>query len=371
MIESVLLPQTYLARGQSEILACWFDDVHLLRPPDLSQEQGEMTDVPPEVFKILEVSQNSEDIGLPPASLQNLMYRWEGWISSHGGTGDLDTIKAGIKPHQPDLETTRAIMQQIIGGAQPARQPERPPSVSPGLVLKLAHLLEKQMGEVRSLTNSLATQQVHMAELLEMYQDEDSPAEFEKIDPNPTGPMGLVMEDESLADYRLKAWASLAPFEKKKNLTSLTLSPQAALLLLERANFILGGKPVGSADGAQSLLWAPVSLSMAGTTLAREMLRMRLPGPTEADEFKQALGEMLEALKNEPLSMELIKFMQYTGDIWLVSGGAQQPGSRLALMAFPGYSLAGLLEVMKGRSAKPDSPGTSCPLWVLWSAGRW
>jgi hypothetical protein len=104
------------------------------------------------IYKTLEASQNSEDIGLAPGSLQDLMHRWEGWISSHGGAGDLDTIKAGIKPHQPDLETTRAIMQQIIGGAQPEQRSEKSPSTSPGLVLKLAHLLEKQMGEVRSLT---------------------------------------------------------------------------------------------------------------------------------------------------------------------------------------------------------------------------
>jgi hypothetical protein len=55
--------------------------------------------------------------------------------------------------------------------------------------------------------------------------------------------MGLEMEDESLADYRLLAWASLAPFEKIKDLTPLTLSPQVAMLLVERANLILGGKP--------------------------------------------------------------------------------------------------------------------------------
>jgi hypothetical protein len=183
------------------------------------------------------------------------MHRWEGWISSHGGTGDLDTIKAGIKPHQPDLETTRAIMQQIIGGAQPKRRPEKPPTVSAGLVLKLAHLLEKQMGEVRSLTNSLATQQEHLAELLGLDQEEEPPAEFQKIDPSPMGPMSLEMEDESLAHYRLRAWASLAPFEEIKNLMPLTLSPQAALLLLERANLVLGGKPIRSPAGAQSFLW--------------------------------------------------------------------------------------------------------------------
>jgi hypothetical protein len=63
MIKSVLLPQTYLARDMSETLAHCFDEVYLLRPPGLTQEQGEMTDGPPEVFKILEVSENSEDIG--------------------------------------------------------------------------------------------------------------------------------------------------------------------------------------------------------------------------------------------------------------------------------------------------------------------
>ncbi len=366
MIKSVLLPQTYLARDQSEILARCFDEVHLLRSPDLTEEQRGISGSQPEVFKTLEASEKSEDIGSAPGALQDLMHRWEGWMSRHGGAGDLDTIKAGIKAPQPDLETTRAIMQQIIGGVQPARRSDKLPTVSAKLVLKLAHLLEKQIGEVRSMINSLDAQQQHMSELLGINQDGEPPTEYQKIDPNPMGPVGLEMEDESLAAYLLQAWASLAPFEEIKNLMPLTLSPQAALLLLERVNLKLGGKPVRSAAGAQSLLWPPISLSMAGTTLAREVLRLRLPGPTEAVEFKQTLGEMLEALNNEPLSMELIKFMQYTGGVWLASGGAQQPGSRLALMAFPGYSLAGLLEFMKGRSATPDSLGTSCPFWVLW-----
>jgi hypothetical protein len=366
MMKSVLLPQTYLARDQSEILARCFDEVYLLRPPDLSQEQGEMAGGRPELFKILEASQNNEDIGLTPGSLQDLMHRWEGWISSHGGAGDLETIKAGIKPHLPDLETTRAIMQQIIGGAQPKRRQEKPPNVSAGLLLKLAHLLEKQMGEVRSLTDGLDAQQEQMSELLGINQDGEPLAEFQKIDPSPMGPMGLEMEDESLADYRLRAWASLAPFEKIENLTPLTLSPQAALLLLERANLVLGGKPIRSAAGAQSLLWPPVSLSMAGTTLAREALRLRLPSPEETLDFKQALGLMQKSLAEAPLSPGLIKSMQDAGGDWLASGGPQRPGRRLALMVFPGYSLAGLLEFMKGRSAKPDNPGASCPLWVLW-----
>ena len=125
-MKSVLLPHTYLDRDQSETLASCFDEVYLLRPPELTQEQGEMADGRPEIFKILEASQNNEDIGLTPGSLQDLMHRWEGWISSHGGAGDLDTIKAGIMPHIPDLETTRAIMHQIIGGAQSKRRQENP-----------------------------------------------------------------------------------------------------------------------------------------------------------------------------------------------------------------------------------------------------
>jgi hypothetical protein len=51
MIKSVLLPQTYLARDQSEILARCFDEVYLLRPPDLSQEQEEMAAGWPEYTK--------------------------------------------------------------------------------------------------------------------------------------------------------------------------------------------------------------------------------------------------------------------------------------------------------------------------------
>ena len=366
MIKSVLLPQTYLARDQSEILARCFDEIYLLRPPDFSKEEGEMADGWPEIFKTLKASQNDEDIGLTPGSLQDLIHRWEGWISSHEGAGDLDTIKAGIKPHLPDLETTRAIMHQIIGGAQPKRRSDPHPTVSAGLVLKLAHLLEKQMGEVRSLTSSLDAQQEHMSELLGINQDGEPPAEFQKIDPSPMGPMGQEMEDESLADYRLRAWASLAPFEEIKDLTPLTLSPQAALLLLERANLILGGKSVRSAAGAQSLLWPPVSLSMAGTPLAREVLRLRLPGPEEALDFKQALGLMQKTLAESPLSPDLIKSLQDAGGGWLASGGPQRPGRRLALMVFPGFSLTGLLALMKGRPVNPDSPGASCPLWVLW-----
>jgi hypothetical protein len=366
MIKSLLLPQTYLARDRSEILARCFDEVYLLRPPDFTQKQEEMAAGWPEIYKTLEASQNSEDIGLAPGSLQDLMHRWEGWIASQRSDGALDTIKAGIKPHQLDQETTRTIMHQIVGGAQPEQRSEKSPSTSPGLVLKLVHLLEKQMDELRTMSSGIDAQQEHMTELLGVNQDGEPPADFQKINHSPMGQDGLEMEDESLAAYRLLAWASLAPFEKIKDLTPLTLSPQVAMLLVERANLILGGKPDRSPAGVQSLLWPPVSLSMAGTTLAREVLRLRLPGPEDAVDFKRALGVMLGTLREAPLSPAMVKSLQDTGGTWLDTGDDQRPGNHLTLMVFPGYSLAGFLELMRGQSAKPDSPGANYPLWVLW-----
>jgi hypothetical protein len=178
--------------------------------------------------------------------------------------------------------------------------------------------------------------------------------------------MGLEVEDESLASYRLHAWACLAPFEQIKDLAPLTLSPQAAVLLLERANTFLGGKPIRSAAGVQSLLWPPVSLSMAGTSLAREALRLRLPLPEEAPEFKKALDMMLAAIGESPMSADLLKSLQEIGGAWLESGGPQRPGGRMGLMVFPGYSMAGLVNLMKGQASEPEMPGASCPLWVLW-----
>jgi len=233
-------------------------------------------------------------------------------------------------------------------------------------VLKLAHLLEQQMGEMRSLAIGIDSQQEHMSELLGVNQDEEVPAEFQKLAPGLLGSLSLEMEDESLTAYRLQAWACLAPFKQIKNLTPLTLSPQAASLLLERANLVLGGKPVRSSAGAQSLLWPPFSLSMAGTSLAREALRLRLPSQEESAGFKEALGKILEALGEAPLSSDLLKSMQEIGGPWLESGGPQRPGGRLSLMVFPGYGLAGLLNLMKGQTKEPETPDASCPLLVIW-----
>lgn len=366
MIKSVVLPQTFLARDQSGILAACFDEVFLLRPPDISQAQMDAEDGRPGGVKTLEASPNSEDIGFDPVRLNHLMHQWESWIASHRDSGALGTLKAETKPPQPDLETTRSIKRQITGGAQPENRPENQPPASSALVLKLAHLLEQQMGEMRSLAIGIDSQQELMSELLGVNQDEEPPAEFQKLAPGLLGSLSLEMEDESLTAYRLQAWACLAPFEEIKNLAPLTFSPQAASLLLERANSILGGKPVRSSAGAQSLVWPPVSLSMAGTSLAREALRLRLPSQEESAGFKQALGKILYALGQAPLSSDLLKSMREIGGDWLESGGPHSPGGRLSLMVFPGYGLEGLLGLMKDQGMEPETPGSNCLLLVIW-----
>jgi hypothetical protein len=366
MTKIVIAPQTYLAPDLSGILAHCFDEVYLLRPPDLSPDQWEVAGEPPGVFKTLEPSEDNEDIGLDPGKLRDLMHQWETWVAGKRENGALETIKAGVRPPLPDQENSRAIKHQILGGAQPEEQPEKPPSASPGLVLNLAHLMEKKMAEIRSLAGRVDDQQAHMSELLGLDQGDAPPADFQNTAPGLLGSLGREMEDESLTAYRLQAWACLAPFESIKNLTPLTLSPQAALLLLARANDILGGKAVRSAAGVQNLLWPPVSLSMAGTSLAREALRLRLPAPEEAAGFKKALGMMSAALGQAPLSSDLLESLQEIGAAWLESGGPDRPGGRLGLMVFPGYTLAGLLSLMKGQASKPENPGASCPLWVLW-----
>jgi hypothetical protein len=366
VIKSVVLPQTYLARDQSGILAGCFDQVFLLRPPDISQAQVDVEEGRPGVFKTLEASPNSEDIGFDPIHLKHLMHHWESWIASHRDSGALETMKAGTKPPQPDLETSRSIKHQIIGGAQAEKRPENQPPASPALVLKLAHLLDQQMGEMRSLATGIDSQHERMSELLGVNQDEEPTAEFQEAAPGLLGSLSLEMEDESLTAYRLQAWACLASFEGIKNLTPLTFSPQAASLLLERANFILGGKPVRSSAGAQSLVWPPVSLSMAGTRLAREALRFRLPSQEESAGFKEALGKILYALGSAPLSSDLLESMQKIGGDWLESGGPQRSGGRVSLMAFPGYGMAGLLNLMRGQNMEPDTPHASCPFLVIW-----
>lgn len=366
MTKTVLVPQTYLDRALSDTLAHCFDEVYLLKTPEISQEPENGERKLPAMFKTLEASYNGDDIGLEPGTLKGLMQRWEVYLASQRGDGDLETIKAGIKPQQPDMESTRAIVHQILGGPQPQRQPKKPPSASPALVLELAHQMDKKAADLRSALNRADAQQDRLAELLGQNQEGEPPAEFQKVAPSLVASMGLQMEDESLASYRLQAWASLAPLEKIKNLSPLTLSPQAAVLLLERANTFLGGKPIRSAAGVQSLLWPPVSLSMAGASLAREALRLRLPLSEEAPEFKRALSMMLETIGQAPMSVDLLKSLQEMGGPWLESGGLQRPGGRVGLMVFPGYSMAGLVNLMKGQASEPELPGASCPLWVLW-----
>jgi hypothetical protein len=219
---------------------------------------------------------------------------------------------------------------------------------------------------MRSLAIGIDSQQEQMSELLGVNQDEDPPVEFQKLAPGLLGSLSLEMEDESLTAYRLQAWACLAPYELVKDLTPLTLSPQAASLLLERANLVLGGKPVRSSAGALSLVWPPVSLSMAGTSLAREALRLRLPSQEESAGFKEALGKILYALGNAPLSSDLLESMQEIGGDWLESGGPHKPAGCMSLMVFPGYGMAGLLNLMKGKSMEPETPQASCPLLVIW-----
>jgi len=366
MSKIVLVPQTYLAPDLTSILAHCFDEVYLLKSPDISEEAANGDRKLPEMFITIEASDNDDDIGLDSGTLKNLMHRWEVFITRQRGEGTLEEIKAGVRPRKPELETTRAIMSQIIGGAQPEKQTQKPPFASPALVLKLAHLMDQKAVELRSMAKSVDSQQELLSAILSPNQEDEPSAEFQRGTPSLVGSMGLEMEDEALASYRLKAWASLAPLEKIENLAPLTLSPQAAVLLLERANTFLGGKPVRSAAGVQSLLWPPVSLSMAGVTLAREALRLRLPLQDESLEFKKALDKMIEAIGQAPMSVDLMKSLQDIGGSWLEHGGAQKPGGRLGLMVFPGYSMAGLVNLMKGQASEPEMPGASCPLWVLW-----
>jgi hypothetical protein len=366
MTKSVLVPQTYLARDIPVTLARCFDEVYVLKPPDISFESEDAAEKLPDMFKTLEASSNDDDIGLDSSMLEELMHRWEIFISRQHDGGAIGEIKAGVRPRQPDMETTRKIMRQIIGGVQPESQPQSPPPASPALVLKLAHLMDQKAAESRSLAKSFDSQQEVLSAMLGPNQVDEPPADYQRSTPSLVGSMGLEVEDESLASYRLHAWACLAPFEQIKDLAPLTLSPQAAVLLLERANTFLGGKPIRSAAGVQSLLWPPVSLSMAGTSLAREALRLRLPLPEEAPEFKKALDMMLAAIGESPMSADLLKSLQEIGGAWLESGGPQRPGGRMGLMVFPGYSMAGLVNLMKGQASEPEMPGASCPLWVLW-----
>ena len=366
MTKSVLLPQTYLARDLAGNLARCFDEVYLLRPVVLAQGETHALKAHPEEYEILAASQIGEDNGFDPSELKGLIHQWEDWIAGQRGSGNLDTLKAGVSPPPPDQETSSAIMNQVKSGRLLEERRDKPPSAPPGLVLQLAHLLEKQGAEMRSLAAGVGAQQEHMSELLGQGMEGDPPAEFQKIDPLPLRPMGLEMEDESLTSYRLQAWASLAPFARIKDLTPMTTSPEAALLLLERANLVLGGKPVRSAAGAQRLLWPPESPSMVGAVLAREALRLKLPLPQEATGFKEALGRMLKALGEAPLSADLLKSLQAIGASWLESGDSQPSAGCLSLVVFPGYGLAGLLNLMKGQLAEPEAPGASCPLWVLW-----
>ena len=366
MSKIVLTPQTYLAPDLPATLAHCFDEVYLLRSPGISEEAANGDRKLSDMFITLEPSDNNDDIGLETEILEDLMHRWEVFITRQRRDGALDEIKAGVRPRQPDLETTRTVMRQLMNGAQPEKQLQKPPSASPALLLKLAHLMDQKAAELRSMAKSLDLQQEILSTMLGPNLEDEPPTEFQRVTPSLVGSMGLEVEDESLTSYRLKAWASLAPFQKIKSLTPLTLSPQAAVLLLERANTFLGGKPVRSAAGVQSLLWPPVSLSMAGVTLAREALRLRLPLPDEALEFKKTLNIMLEAIGQSPMSIELMKSLQEMGGSWLEHGGPQKPGGRLGLMVFPGYSMAGLVNLMKGHASKPESPGANCPLWVLW-----
>lgn len=366
MTKIVLIPQTYLAHDMSVTLAHCFDEVHVLRPPDISPESMSGEGKLPDMFKILDVSGNDGDIGLQTGMLQDLMHRWNEFIASQRGSGNLESIKAGVRPQQPDQETTRAIKHRVIGGAQAERQPQKPPSASPALLLKLAHLMDQEAADLRSIASSIDSKQEQLTHLFGQNPGGEQPPEFQMVHPTLIGSMGLEMEDETLASYRLKAWVCLAPFEKIKDLTPMTSSPQAAVLLLERANTFLGGKPIRSAAGVQSLLWPPVSLSTAGASLAREALRLRLPLPEETSEFKKALDLMLKSIGEAPLSADLLKDLQEIGGAWLEHGGSQKTGGRIGLMAFPGYSMAGLLKLMKGQATEPEAPGASCPLWVLW-----
>ncbi len=366
MTKIVLIPQTYLARDISVTLSHCFEEVHVLRPPDISPESMSGEGKLPDMFKILEVSGNDGNFGLQAGMLQDLMHRWDEFIASQRGSGNLETIKAGVRPQQPDQETTRAIMHRIVGGAQAEGKQQEPPSASPALLLKLAHFMDHEAADLRSIAGSIDSKQEQLTHLFGQNPDGEQPPEFQMVHPTLVGSMGLEMEDEALASYRLKAWVSLAPFEKIKTLTPLTLSPRAAVLLLERANIFLGGKPIRSAAGVQSLLWPPVSLSTAGSSLAREALRLRLPLPEETPEFKKALGLLVEAIGEAPLSTDLLKHLQEIGGAWLEHGGSQKTGGRMGLMAFPGYSMAGLLKLMKGQATEPEAPGSSCPLWVLW-----
>lgn len=363
MVKSIIFPQTFLTRDISETLAFCFNEVYLLRLADLF---GDVDDSPgrlPEMFRFLEATQTGGDLGPAPVNLQNLMNQWQAWVADHRGSGEVEIMKAGVKPPPPDRETSRALMNQIRSGRIDDDRMEKQPSAPPALVLNLAHLLDKQESEIsRSLAAADESQEKQMSELLGVDRDETIPAGSRVTDQHPLYPANRVMEPEAMIVHRLKAWAELAPRDGLDGLIPSTLSPQVAGLLMDRANLIRDG---ASPDGRMDFRQTPMPRPNKDAGPAREVLKLRLPGPGEGDRFRDTLTMMFKALGNGPLSSGLVKSIQEIGRDWAKLDNPEAASGCLSLVVFPGYSWSGLLDLMQNQPSRPDQGGIAYPLLVI------
>ncbi len=382
-----VFPRTVLDGDLLSLLVPWFESIKLVQPPALERGGGPPCAwVPP----VLSGSGLLQLLTPPPAGSRGMaaqLREWEEWIHQQEGTGQVEAVKAGIKPPPPP-ETVRTVMNQIRDFDKPEPgESGPPPGVRADLLLYLAHRRDQEAVEMAEIMARVEKGQEELGRVMGLEEEDTVPPDYQTAFAELLPPVDYSLPPEHQLPARLAAWAECAGRVDLGGARLAAAGLEAARLLLERANARFRDDPRSPAGAV-----LPEAPEPAGDDLplAREAARLLVPDLGGRDwedilalrdacrDLRQELAGLAARLEGSTWSPQLGSELAEQARS-LAQGMAQaasqaglEPrGQRgLSLLVFPGLGREHLLALMK-PGPPPGLPGPgagpgSCPLWVAW-----
>lgn len=391
---ALIFPHTALLRSMLGELFLFFEPLETLEPAGLGPADDWPALTAAGVTKVLAPAEPPDPAAVK--RMQALVRQWEQWVAQSKGSGRLEAMKAGINLPTDDPEGLGAIRQGVREYGKQVEQDEPlPPEVRADLMLHLAHAQDRDAADLEGLLGSVADTEKILGSSMGLDAGDSEPAGFEGALKN-LSPVSYSMDQARDIAPRLAAWASLAGRVDLGPGWLATSSPEAAWLLMDRANQRFG-KPADccSPAGAVRIEWPPPKADGEGPQ-AVEAARLDLPdlGGLKAEqvlELKQRLDadNGLHALRRELVF--LLNFLadskwdvhiykearewgqRISGQLFdlLESRGisAAPSGRRLSLIAFPGLDRRQVISLMTKAQAEDIPPASAWP--IQWPAGAW
>ena len=394
-VSALIFPHTALRRSMLAGLFPWFAPLRLVEPPSFAHDSTPSALTEAGLVQVIRPPAPEEALGGDP-KLGRLLRQWGDWVEQQRGSGQLETLKAGISPPPPP-ETVRGLMKEIrtLGQAD-SEKALSPPEIPAGFLLHLAHIKDEQAAEMEGILGQMQEVQERMRQVLGPAEEEERPEEYEQILSAELPPLDYRLFEDHLLSERLSAWAALAQGAGAKEGWLATISRPAADLLMERANrrFKPSVSESRSPAGAEEVMPSLPDLSRPGSPHAQEAFSLGLPDFSGLEPkalldvnnrlqkggdmaaWREGLREMLTRLAREPWTASLQEELAVSADELSrravnmaeeVGGFAGITTKTLGILAFPGLNRDRLLSLIKedqpGDLPQAESlPPGSCPV---------